>query len=81
VAGRSPLRRDRPPIGQQFSGVLEHDYPVAQQAPALLWKRGYHVGGVPVDGVRLGTVGVVETVHRTLRAVVLDLREEVFVEQ
>jgi len=39
-----PVRRDGRAVRQQFPGVFEHHYAIAEQAPALL--------GVADDGVR-----------------------------
>jgi len=57
------VRRHDAAVRQQFSGVLEDDDAVAQQAPALLGVAGDDAGGVVVGGVRGRTGGKVHAVH------------------
>lgn len=51
----------RPPVRQDLAQVVEHDHPVAQQAPPLLGAAGYRMGGVAVRAVRWRAWGLVQT--------------------
>jgi hypothetical protein len=42
------VRGDLPAVRQQFTGVLEDDDTVAEQAPALLWVSSYGVSRLAV---------------------------------
>jgi hypothetical protein len=42
------VRRDAMAVRKQFTGVVEQQYPVAEQAPALFWVRGHNPGRVVV---------------------------------
>lgn len=52
-------------VGKEFAGVVEGDDPVAEQAPALLWLRGYDSSGFGVARLSLGTMGLMLT-HQVL---------------
>ena len=41
----------RPAAGQDLTHVVEHDHPVARQAPPLPGVKGHRVGGVAVRAV------------------------------
>jgi hypothetical protein len=50
-----PVRRDYVAIREQFSGVVEENDAVAQQAPSLLGVRGDRAGRLTVRGSRVRT--------------------------
>jgi hypothetical protein len=45
---RGPVRCDHCAVWQQFSGVVEYHYAIAEQAPALLRVADYRVRGLAV---------------------------------
>lgn len=52
VPRRAAAGFHRAPGGKDLAGVLEHDHPVTEQAPALVGMSTHHPGRVPVGGIR-----------------------------
>jgi hypothetical protein len=48
------VRRDHPATRKDLTHVVEHDHPVAQQAPSLLGMTGDSAGGIAVPVVSRG---------------------------
>jgi hypothetical protein len=57
--GSGVVRGKHPAAGKDLAEVVEHDHPVAQQAPSLLGVTGDSTGGVTVSVVSRGALGPV----------------------
>jgi hypothetical protein len=58
------VRLDDAAVGEQLAGVIEDDYTIAEEAPALLRHRDHDAGRVSVGVLGGGAVRLVLAQHR-----------------